>query len=109
MTSELVALVDGKEIGRLHNGTRGRLTFVYDDGWRKASNAYPLSLSMPLAAAEHGPSAVQAFLWGLLPDNERVLDRWAAKFQVSARNVFASFLTLAKIARAPSSSSRPIV
>jgi serine/threonine-protein kinase HipA len=89
MTSELVALVDGKEIGRVHNDTRGRLAFVYDDGWRKASNAYPLSLSMPLAAAEHGPSAVQAFLWGLLPDNERVLDRWAAKFQVSARNVFA--------------------
>jgi serine/threonine-protein kinase HipA len=89
MTSELVALVDGKEIGRVHNDTRGRLAFVYDDGWRKASNAYPLSLSMPLAAAEHGPSAVQAFLWGLLPDNERILDRWAAKFQVSARNVFA--------------------
>lgn len=44
---------------------------------------------MPLAAEEHGPAAVQAFLWGLLPDDERVLDRWAKKFQVSARNVFA--------------------
>jgi serine/threonine-protein kinase HipA len=44
---------------------------------------------MPLAAEEHGPAVVQAFLWGLLPDNERVLDRWAKKFQVSARNVFA--------------------
>ncbi|WP_354172478.1 MULTISPECIES: hypothetical protein [unclassified Bradyrhizobium] len=30
---------------------------------------------MPLAAEEHGPSAVQAFLWGLLPDNEHVLER----------------------------------
>jgi serine/threonine-protein kinase HipA len=44
---------------------------------------------MPLAAEEHGPSAVQAFLLGLLPDNERVLERWARKFQVSARNAFA--------------------
>lgn len=44
---------------------------------------------MPLAAEEHGPSVAQAFLWGLLPDNERVLDRWARKFQVSARNAFA--------------------
>ena len=26
----------------------GRLTFVYDDGWRASSNSYPLSLSMPL-------------------------------------------------------------
>jgi serine/threonine-protein kinase HipA len=44
---------------------------------------------MPIAAEEHGPSAVQAFLWGLLPDNEYVLERWARKFQVSASNVFA--------------------
>ena len=89
MTSELVALLDGREVGRVRNGARGRLTFVYDNDWRQAEGAYPLSLSMPLAAEEHGPSAVQAFLWGLLPDNERVLERWARKFQVSARNVFA--------------------
>lgn len=89
MTSELVALLDGREVGRVRNDARGRLIFVYDNDWRQAEGAYPLSLSMPLAAEEHGPSAVQAFLWGLLPDNERVLERWARKFQVSARNVFA--------------------
>jgi serine/threonine-protein kinase HipA len=87
--SELVTLLDGKEVGRVHNGTRGRLSFVYDEEWRKAPEAYPLSLSMPIASKEHGRSVVEAFLWGLLPDNEQVLARWAAKFQVSARNVFA--------------------
>jgi serine/threonine-protein kinase HipA len=89
MTSELVTLLDDKEVGRVYNDARGRLTFVYDDDWREAPDAYPLSLSAPLAAREHGPSVVQAFLWGLLPDNELVLGRWATKFQVSARNVFA--------------------
>jgi len=89
LTSELITLLGDKEVGRVRNDARGRLTFVYDDKWRKSEDAYPLSLSMPLAAKEHGPSVVQAFLWGLLPDNERVLDRWAAKFHVSARNVFA--------------------
>src|ERR1041385_7630068 len=89
MTNELVALLDGKEVGRVHNDARGRLTFVYDGNWREARGAYPISLSMPLAAEEHGPAAVQSFLWGLLPDSEQVLDRWARKFQVSARNVFA--------------------
>ncbi|SCB55043.1 serine/threonine-protein kinase HipA [Bradyrhizobium shewense] len=89
MTSELVALLDGTEIGRVRNDARGRLTFVYNDDWRGSDGAYPLSLSMPLAAQEHGSAVVQAFLWGLLPDNEQVLDRWAKKFQVSARNVFA--------------------
>ena len=87
--TELVTLLDGKEVGRVHNDARGRLTFVYDDQWRNAREAYPLSLSMPIAAKEHGRSVVEAFLWGLLPDNEQVLARWAAKFQVSARNVFA--------------------
>ena len=89
MTSELVVLLDGREAGRVRNDARGRLTFVYDKDWRHAEGAFPLSLSMPLAAEQHGPSTVQAFLWGLLPDNERVIERWAKKFQVSARNVFA--------------------
>ncbi len=89
MSGHLVVLLDEKEVGRVHSGTQGRLTLVYDDKWREAGDAYPLSLSMPLGAKEHGRSVVEAFLWGLLPDNERVLDRWAAKFQVSARNVFA--------------------
>jgi serine/threonine-protein kinase HipA len=89
MTNELVALLDGKEIGRVQRDARGRIKFVYDDEWRKAPDAYPLSLSMPLGAKEHGRAVTEAFLWGLLPDNERVLARWAAKFQVSARNVFA--------------------
>ena len=88
MTEELITLLDGREVGRVHYGTRGRLTFAYEDSWRKGADAYPLSLSMPLAAQEHGRAVTEAFLWGLLPDNERVLARWAAKFQVSARNVF---------------------
>jgi len=44
---------------------------------------------MPLAAVEHRHRPVEAFLWGLLPDNDAVLDRWARRFQVSARNPFA--------------------
>jgi serine/threonine-protein kinase HipA len=89
MTSELIALLAGKEIGRVQRDAHGRLSFSYSDAWRAEPDACPLSLSMPLAAREHRRSAIEAFLWGLLPDNERVLDRWAAKFQVSARNVFA--------------------
>src|SRR5215468_8746181 len=89
MSRELVALLDGKEVGRVHSDASGRLSFVYGDDWRQAPDAYPLSLSMPLAAREHRRAVVEAFLWGLLPDNEHVLARWAAKFQVSARNVFA--------------------
>ncbi len=89
MNSKLIALLDGKEVGHVSRDARGRLRFIYDDGWRQTNDAYPLSLSMPLGAKEHGRSVIEAFLWGLLPDNEHVLARWAAKFHVSARNVFA--------------------
>ena len=89
MTNELVALLGGSEVGRVLRDKRGRLTFVYDQVWRDAPDAYPLSLSMPLAAREHGSAAIEAFLWGLLPDNELILQRWAQRYQVSARNAFA--------------------
>ena len=89
MSNELIALLDEKEVGRVSRDARGRLRFLYNEDWRSGVDAHPLSLSMPLGAKEHGRSVVEAFLWGLLPDNERVLARWAAKFHVSARNVLA--------------------
>lgn len=89
MTDALVALLAETEIGRIRRDKTGRLSFVYDEAWRHTEGAYPLSLSMPLAAAQHGSAQIEAFLWGLLPDNEFILSKWAQTFQVSARNVFA--------------------
>ena len=89
MTTELVALLGDREAGRVRRDRRGRLSFVHDEDWRNARHARPLSVSMPLAAAEHGHAAIDTFLWGLLPDNALVLDRWAQRFHVSARNAFA--------------------
>ena len=43
---------------------------------------------MPLALNEHPHETIEAYLWGLLPDNQTVLDQWGKQFQVSARNVF---------------------
>jgi serine/threonine-protein kinase HipA len=86
--NELLVLLEEREVGQIRQ-KNGRLTFTYDDTWRNAQGAYPLSLSMPLAAAEHAHAVIDPFLWGLLPDNELVLSRWAKKFQVSPRNAFA--------------------
>jgi serine/threonine-protein kinase HipA len=85
----LAVLLYGKPIGTLCCDRNARLRFVYGDKARTARDAVPLSLSLPLAKREHDHAAVDAFLWGLLPDNERVLERWARNFQVSARNPFA--------------------
>jgi serine/threonine-protein kinase HipA len=86
---ELIALIGKTPIGRVLRNSNGRLRFLYEDAWRFADDAYPLSLSMPLTAAEHPHEKIDAFLWGLLPDNATVLDHWGRQFQVSPRNAFA--------------------
>lgn len=85
----LVALLDGRRVGNIYQRGDGILRFVYDDAWRNNSSAYPLSLSMPLTAAAHKHDIVLSFLWGLLPDNERTLDRYGRLFGVSARSPVA--------------------
>jgi len=87
MNNQLIALLDGRSVGTV-NYKNARLNFVYDDEWRFDSRAYPLSLSMPLASAEHGHARIEPFLWGLMPDNDRVLENWGRRFQVSPKNVF---------------------
>lgn len=86
---QLTVLLAGRAVGQLVRGAGRKLTLRYDEAWRDAADAYPLSLSLPLMAAEHGHRAVSAFLWGLLPESPLVLDRWARQFQVSANDPFA--------------------
>jgi serine/threonine-protein kinase HipA len=89
VSGELIVLLSDREVGCVRQDQRRRLKFIYNDEWREAHGAYPLSLSMPLAASEHPHDVIEAFIWGLLPENELVLERWAKKFQVSARSAFA--------------------
>ena len=85
----LVVLYDGRRAAAVTEGPDGRLSLEYDDDWRRSPSAVPLSLSMPLTTGFYGDKVVRAYLWGLLPDSERVLERWARDYQVSARNPFA--------------------
>jgi serine/threonine-protein kinase HipA len=85
----LAVLMAGQLVGSVTQAADGRLALEYDRQWRSAANPTPLSLSMPLAVRRHRDEPVRSFLWGLLPDNERVLERWARGYQVSAGNPFA--------------------
>lgn len=85
---ELLVLLSGEAMGRVHKGRQGRLRFRYDPDYLDSDTGIPLSLSIPLLEEEHGHDAIHSFLWGLLPDNEQVLRRWAARFHVSAASVF---------------------
>lgn len=86
---KLIALLDGHVVGEIYQLATGQLRFVYDAAWRANPDAYPLSLSMPLTASEHRHQAINAFLWGLLPDNTRTLELYGRQFGVSSGNPVA--------------------
>lgn len=88
VADELVVLIGGRRAGTV-TANDGRFQLVYDGDWQASTAATPLSLSMPVARRVHDDAVVRPFLWGLLPDNERVLERWAKAYQVSPRNPFA--------------------
>ncbi|MDP3899165.1 MAG: type II toxin-antitoxin system HipA family toxin [Mesorhizobium sp.] len=81
--------ISGRRAGELNHLQGGKLSFSYDDQWMNGRVAIPLSLSMPTITRTYDGKLVEAFLWGLLPDNEQTLARWAQRFQVTARNPFA--------------------
>ncbi len=84
---QLEAFVGERRMGTL-TYRQDRITLEYDPDWRRAPDAFPLSLSMPLTGESYTDGAVRPFLWGLLPDNDEVLRRWGQRFHVSARNPF---------------------
>jgi serine/threonine-protein kinase HipA len=86
--SELEIWMGDQHVGTLDGTNRRNLKITYSDLWREHVDATPLSISMPLAQRVHSGKGVAAFLWGLLPDNDRVLARWARTYQCSATDVF---------------------
>ncbi|WP_271898329.1 type II toxin-antitoxin system HipA family toxin [Candidatus Phyllobacterium onerii] len=89
MVDILDVYISGRVVGELYHLQGGKLSFSYNESWMNGKIAIPLSLSMPTITKTYEGKAVEAFLWGLLPDNEQTLTRWAQRFQVSARNPFA--------------------
>ena len=93
MSESLVVLLEDSVAGTLTRMPGGRLRFDYDEAYRARSDATPLSLSMPRQVRSHGNRAVTPWLWGLLPDNDAVLARWARQFHASASSPFSLLAT----------------
>ena len=91
--TDLHVLIGDEVAGILSRGRGGALSLEYDEAYRERPDATPLSISMPLTSARHSDAVVTPWLWGLLPDNSAVLDRWARSFQVSAGSAFALLST----------------
>ena len=86
--TELAVVANRRLVGVVTRPRGGDLSFTYDPDWLRDSDAFPLSLSLPLRPSPFRRSILEPWLAGLLPDDENVLRTWSARFQVSRRNVF---------------------
>lgn len=93
MSDTLVVLLGDRVAGTLTRLPGGRVRFDYDREYQEAEAPTPLSLSMPVRIASHPDRVVTPWLWGLLPDNEAVLRRWARELQASAASAFSLLST----------------
>ena len=93
MTDSLLVILEDQTAGTVTRQRGGRLRFDYSDEYRERSGGTPLSLSMPIQVRSHPDQVVTSWLWGLLPDNDAVLRRWAREFHVSASSPFSLLAT----------------
>lgn len=86
---KLNVLMGGIPMAELHQAATGKLSLVYQERWRTADRAFPVSMSLPLTVADHHGRIVENFLWNLLPDNHDTLKSWGRELEVSHRSAFA--------------------
>lgn len=74
--NELAVWMNGAKLGSLSEDPNRSLSFKYSDGWLRAPDSTPLSVSMPLSRRTYRHEVTSPFLWGLMPDNDGVITRW---------------------------------
>jgi serine/threonine-protein kinase HipA len=89
-TRSLAVWANGIRVGLWRLPSRGAMEFQYDDDWRSADEARPLSLSLPLTphAHAHKGAAVEAYFDNLLPDSDPIRRRLQDRFQAASRGAF---------------------
>jgi len=85
---QLHVFLNETPMGTLRRSKGGKLSFAYDDTYLGNEETVPISLSMPLRKERYSHDKINPWLWGLLPDNELIVARWAQRFQVSPSNPF---------------------
>lgn len=75
----LNVLINGRLVGRLEKDAGGAVSFQYDRDWLDWSNAFPVSLSLPLQQSAWRGGPVTAVFDNLLPDSPAVRRQVAEK------------------------------
>lgn len=88
MTATLDVYLHADLVGQLTQDDHGQTLFQYSPAWLANTNAFPLSLSLPLQKEQFGEKQCKPFFAGVLPDSaKRTLI--ARNLGISANNDFA--------------------
>ncbi|WP_411958431.1 type II toxin-antitoxin system HipA family toxin [Paracoccus homiensis] len=81
-------LLNGRLVGHLRLAASGAISFAYDRDWLDWDHAMPVSLSLPLRDEPHRGAPVIAYLENLLPDNQTIRDRVAARVRAGGTDAW---------------------
>lgn len=81
MADELLVAIGGRDVGHVRRARNGTLSFAYAETYPR--DGVPLSPNMPIRTQPFKHDPIDAYLAGLLPDNDGVRARWASKFKVA--------------------------
>jgi len=86
----LVVALNGRVVGLLDRAPNGAISFAYDKEWlADARRAIPVSLSLPLREERYTGAEVSAFFDNLLPDNDQIRRKVAAKVGAEGTDAFS--------------------
>ena len=89
-------LLNGRLVGTLHLERNGAISYAYAPDWLAWEHAVPISLSLPLREQAHRGAPVFACLENLLPDNQAVRNRLAAKVHAGSTGAYHLLVKLGR-------------
>jgi serine/threonine-protein kinase HipA len=89
-SERLVVALNGRVVGLLDRAPNGAISFTYEKEWLADSRrAIPVSLSLPLREERYTGADVSAFFDNLLPDNDQIRRKVAAKVGAQGTDAFS--------------------
>jgi serine/threonine-protein kinase HipA len=89
-SARLIVALNGRVVGLLDRAPNGAISFTYEKEWLADSRrAIPVSLSLPLREERYTGADVSAFFDNLLPDNDQIRRKVAAKVGAQGTDAFS--------------------
>jgi serine/threonine-protein kinase HipA len=85
----LSVFLNGRLVGTLRREASGAIEFQYDEDWLGWEHAFPVSLSLPLREDRYIGAPVIAVFDNLLPDNDDIRRRLAARTHADGPDVYS--------------------